>query len=128
MVLQKYSYFEIRDVLLVSVGFISKYKQLFKEQGIAGLILKYQGCTGYLDTSAHLAVIKWLKQKNYWNLTELKQYVLDTYNVVFASPQSYYDLFKAADISWKKTQKCKDKLEPELVEKKTGDYKLVGTS
>ncbi len=27
MVLQKYSYFEIRDVLQVSVGFINKYKQ-----------------------------------------------------------------------------------------------------
>jgi len=128
MVLQKYCYFEIRDVLQVSVGFISKYKQLFKEQGIAGLTLKYQGSTGYLDTSAHLAVIKWLHQKNYWNLAQLKQHVLDTYNVVFASPQSYYDLFKAAGISWKKTQKCNPKLEPELVEKKTGDYKLVGDS
>ena len=128
MVKQKYRYFEIRDVLQVSVGFISKYKQLFKEQGIAGLTLKYQGSRGYLDTSAHLAVIKWLKQKNYWNLTELKLYVSDTYTVVFASPQSYYDLFKAAGISWKKTQKCNPKLEPGLVEKKTGDYKLVGTS
>ena len=118
MVLQNYSYFEIRDVLQVSVGFISKCKQLFKEQGIAGLTLKYQGSRGYLDTSAHLAVIKWLKQKNYWNLTELKQYVSDTYNVVFASLQSYYDLFKAAGISWKKTQKCKDKLEPELAHEK----------
>lgn len=126
MVLQKYSYFEIRDVLQVSVGFISKYKQLFKEQGISGLTLKYQGSTGYLAPSAHRNVIKWLQKKNYWNLAELKQHVLDTYNVVFVSPQSYYDLFKAAGISWKKTQKCNPKLEPELVEKKTGNYKLVG--
>ncbi len=128
MVIQKYSYFEIRDVLQVSVGFISKYKQLFKEQGISGLTLKYQGSTGYLAPSAHKAVIKWLQKKNYWNLAELKQHVLDTYNVVFASSQSYYDLFKAAGISWKKTQKCNPKLEPELVEKKTGNYKLVGDS
>ena len=69
MVLQKYSYFEIRDVLQVSVGFISKYKQLFK-QGIAGLTLKYQGSRGYLDPSAHLAVIKWLKPKNSSNLAQ----------------------------------------------------------
>ena len=128
MVKQKYSYFEIRDVLQVSVGFISKYKQLFKQQGIAGLALKYQGSTGYLEVETRLEVIEWLKQKNYWNLSELKQHVLDTYNVVFASPQSYYDLFKAAGISWKKTQKCNPKLEPELVEKKTGNYKLVGDS
>ena len=128
MVLQKYSYFEIRDVLQVSVGFVSKYKKLFKQQGISGLTLKHQGSTGYLDKSVRLRVIEWLHHKNYWNLAELKQYVLDKYSVVFASPQSYYDLFKAAGISWKKTQKCKDKLEPELVEKKTGNYKLVGDS
>ena len=60
--------------------------------------------------------------------SELKQHVLDTYNVVFASPQSYYDLFKAAGISWKKTQKCNPKLDPQLVEKKTGNYRLVGDS
>ncbi len=119
MVKQKYSYFKIRDVLQVSVGFISKYKQLFKEQGIAGLALKHQGSTGYLEVETRLAVIEWLKQKNYWNLSELKQYVLDTYNVMFASEQSYYDLFKAAGISWKKTQKCNPKLDTELVEKKT---------
>lgn len=118
MVKQKYSYFEIRDVLQVSVGFISKYKQLFKEQGIAGLALKHQGSTGYLEVETRLAVIEWLKQKNYWNLSGLPQYVLDTYNVMFASEQSYYDLFKAAGISWKKTQKCNPKLDTELVEKK----------
>ncbi len=118
MVLQRYSYFEIRDVLQVSVGFISKYKQLFKQQGVSGLTLKHQGSTGYLDKNARLIVIEWLHHKNYWNLAELKQHVLDKYSVVFASPQSYYDLFKAAGISWKKTQKRHPKLDAELVEKK----------
>ncbi len=122
MVIQKYTYFEIRDVMQVSVGFISKYKQLFKEQGIAGLTLKHQGSTGYLDANARLAVIDWLHHKNYWNLSELEQHVLDTYNVTFASKQSYYDLFTEAGISWKKTHKRNPKLEQELVEKKTGDY------
>lgn len=37
MVMHKYTYFEIRDVLQVSVGFISKWKQSFEEQGISGL-------------------------------------------------------------------------------------------
>ena len=117
MVIQEYTYFEIRDVLQVSVGFISKYKQLFKEQGIAGLTLKHQGSTGYLDTSARLAVIEWLQCKNYWNLSELEQHVLDTYNVTFASKQSYYDLFKEAGISWNSTQKRNPKLDLELVKK-----------
>lgn len=128
MVLQKYSYFEIRDVLQVSVGFISKYKQLFRQQGISGLTLKHQGSTGYLDTDARLEVIEWLQQKNYWNLVELKQHVLDNYSVMFASAQSYYDLFKAAGISWKRTQKYNPKLDAELVEKKTRNYNMVECS
>ena len=128
MVLKKYSYFEIRDVLQVSVGFISKYKQLFRQQGISGLTLKHQGSAGYLDTDARLEVIEWLQQKNYWNLAELKQHVLDNSSVVFASAQSYYDLFKAAGISWKKTQKYNPKLDAELVEKKTRNYNMVECS
>jgi putative transposase len=116
MVMQEYSYFEIRDVLQVAVGFISKYKQLFKEQGIAGLTLKHQGSTGDLDPSARLAVIEWLHCKNYW-ISELEQHVLDTYNVTFASLQSDYDLFTEAGISWNSTQKRHPKLDQFLVKK-----------
>lgn len=128
MVMQDYSYFEIREVLQVSVGFISKWKQIFEEQGVAGLALKHQGSTGYLAPEQRQAVMDWLQQKNYWNLCELQHYIEDSYEVVFASNQSYYDLFKAAGISWKKTQKSNPNKDPELVEKKTGDHCLVGSS
>lgn len=125
MVMQDYTYYEIRDVLQVSVGFISKWKQNFEEQGIVGLSLKHQGSMGYLDAQQRQAVLEWLQQKNYWNLSELRQHIEDTDDVVFASNQSYYDLFKEAGISWKKTQKSNPKKDPELVEKKTGDYLVV---
>ena len=72
-------------MLQVSVGFISKYKQLFKEQGINGLTLKHQGSSGYLDANARREIIEWLHPKNYWNLGELKQYVLDSYS----NPESF---------------------------------------
>jgi putative transposase len=71
-----------------------------------------------LDTQQRQTVIAWLKQKDYWNLSELQQHIEDTYAVVFASNQSYYELFAEADISWKKTQKRNPKAEPEVVEKK----------
>jgi len=126
MVMQDYTYCEIRGVLQVSVGFISKWKQMFQEQGVAGLSLKYRGSTGYLDGGQRQAVINWLQQKNYWHLSELQQHIEDTYGVVFASKQSYYELFKAAGISWQKTQKRNPQKDPVLVEKKTGDDHLVG--
>jgi transposase len=64
MVMQEYTYFEIRNVLQVSVGLISKWQQLFEEQGIAGLSLKHRGSTGYLDVQQRQAVFNWLQLKN----------------------------------------------------------------
>jgi putative transposase len=128
MVLQNYTYLKIQDILQVSVGFISKWRKTFEAQGVAGLVLHHQGSRGYLNAQQRQSVIDWLKQKNYWNLRELQQYVEDTYEVVFASNQSYYNLFADAGISWKKTQKRNPKADPELVEKKTADHDLAGAA
>jgi len=73
-------------------------------------------------------VLEWLKQKNYWDLQELQAYLENSYGVVFRSLQSYYELFQEAGISWKKTQKRNPKKDPELVEKKTGNYFLAGVA
>jgi len=102
----------------VSVSFISKWKYIFVEKGITGLILKYIGSNSYLNSVQKETVISWLQQKNYWHLSELKEYLVDNFDVLFESNQSYYDLFKQANISWKKTQKSNPRLDPDLVAKK----------
>lgn len=122
MVRQDYRHREIQGVLQVSSGFISKWTQAFKQQGFEGLRLQHKGSAGYLDTKQRLAVLEWLEQKNYWDLQELQAYLEDSYRVVFRSLQSYYELFHAAGISWKKTQKRNPKKDTQLVEKKTRDY------
>lgn len=126
MVMQDYTYYEIRDVLQVSVGFITKWKQSYEQQGVAGLNLRHQGSTGYLEAEQRQAVLAWLQQKDYWNLGELQQQLEEKYEVVFESNQSYYELFAQAGISWKKTHKRNPKADPEEVEKKTGHYGVVG--
>ena len=126
MVMQGYTYYEIRDVLQVSVGFITKWKQSYEQQGVSGLRLRHQGSIGSLNPQQRQAVLEWLQQKNDWNLGELQQQLEDHYEGVFESKQSYYTLFAQAGITWKKTQKRNPKADPETVEKKTGDYSLVG--
>jgi putative transposase len=42
MVSQNYTYFEIQDILQVSVGFISKWQKTFQVQGVAWLTDKTQ--------------------------------------------------------------------------------------
>lgn len=104
MAIQGYVYYEICAVLGVSVGFISKWKLIYQEQGINGLKFKHPGPVSCLNPMQRQAAIAWLKQKNCWNLLELQQHIKETYNVVFASKQSYYSLFKEAGIAWKKRQ------------------------
>lgn len=118
MAMENYPVSIIANVLGVSVGFVSKWKYIFAEQGIAGLSLKYKGSRGYLNDAQTKAVISWLNQNNYWHLEELKEYIEDNFDVVFESNQSYYALFKQANISWKKTQKKNPRLDPDLVAKK----------
>ena len=62
--------------------------------------------------------IEWLKTQDYLRLSDLKNYLQEQYDVVFESNQSYYNLFKEAGISWKKTQKKNPAKNDELVEVK----------
>lgn len=118
MVMQNYKYSTIAQILGVSVSFISKWKYIFVEQGIAGLRLRYKGSKSYLDAAQIKIVVNWLQSKNYWHLSELKEYILDSFDVMFESNQSYYDLFKRANISCQKTQKKNPCQDPNLVAKK----------
>lgn len=128
MFLKGYRHREIGESLGVSSGFISKWTGCYEQSGVSGLKLGYSGSVGYLDPEQRQSVLAWLKSKNYWNLAELQTYVQQEYEVVFDSKQSYYTLFEQAGISWKKTQKRNPKADPELVEKKTGNFDLVGTA
>jgi putative transposase len=119
MVLKGYLYRQIAEILSVSDSFISKWWLVFESVGVIGLQLSYQGSKGYLNAGQRQAVINWLQQKNYWNLTQLQQHIQDRYSIKFKSRQSYYELFALSGISWKKTQKRNPKKDPELVQKKT---------
>jgi putative transposase len=87
-------------------------------QGLSGLKLAYKGSVGYLKSEERAAIIDWLQKNNYDNLGELKAYIESRYEIVFSSQQSYYEIFYAAGLSWKKSQKRNPKTAPEQVKKK----------
>ena len=105
MVSEGYKHREIIKILQVSSGFISKWKQEYILNGIEGLKLKHKGSRGYLSQSERQQVLRWLENKSEWNLNELEYYIAVEFEVIFAAKSSYYDLFHAAGISWKKSQK-----------------------
>lgn len=129
MSLQGFKHHQIQDSLSVSSGFISKWTHNYSHRGIPGLKLAYAGSCGYLTSEQRLAIVNWLNSQDSWNLCELQGHIQDQYGVSFKSKQSYYDLFHEAGMSWKKTQKCNPKTDPELVQKKSRNRTMVrGTS
>ena len=65
----------------------------------------------------------WLQQQNNWNLDLLYEHIKTSYDIVFQSPQSYYNLLREAKISWKKTQKKNPVKDDKLVEEKKQEIK-----
>lgn len=99
-----HSYREIRDVLQVSVGFVTTCSQRYKEAGVEGLRLNYWGTQGYLNAQQKQELFDWLAHKDVWTIEEVVDQIEDHYGVVYKSQQSYYALLKQAGFSWKKSQ------------------------
>lgn len=114
-----HTYREIRDVLQVSIGFVTACCQRYQEQGVEGLKLNYWGTQGYLKAEQKQELMSWLAQKDAWLLEEVVQHIEDAYGVVYQSSQSYYTLLKQAGFSWKKSDSTHpDKDETQVEEKK----------
>jgi len=75
----------------------------YEHSGIEALKLKYIGSKGYLKKEEQEEINEWLKEKDYWCLSEVKIEIIIRYNVKFESNQSYYDILNKAGISWKKS-------------------------
>ncbi len=99
-----HSYREIRDVLQVSVGFITTCNKRYDEVGIEGLRSNYWGTQGYLSTQQKQELFSWLAQKDCWTIEEIVAHIESEYEVVYQSQQSYYTLLQQAGFSWKKSQ------------------------
>jgi transposase len=116
---QSYSNRAIRDVLQVSLGFVTACCQRYQEHKVEGLKLNYWGTQGYLKRNQKEALMGWLAQKDAWLLEEVVEHIEATYGVVYQSPQSYYTLLKQARFSWKKSHSTHpDKAETQVEEKK----------
>ena len=99
---QGYRPVEVRRMLDVSASYVTKWNKVYQAQGVAGLRLAYKGSPGYLTSAQRQAVLEWLKAQTHWEVATLRAHLADHYRVVYKSPQSYYDLFKAAGLSRKK--------------------------
>lgn len=105
MAVRGYLYEAICDILNVQPSFVSEWKKTYLEHGIDGLVLKYKGSSSFLSEEERQSVITWVQEQQEWTVERLKSHIEGTYQVVFRSRQSYYDLFAEAKITWKQAQR-----------------------
>lgn len=117
------SYREIRDILQVSVGFITASHQRYKRSGVAGLRSNYWGTKGYLDAEQKQLLFDWLDTQDAWTLEEVIDHIEDAYGVVYQSLQSYYALLRDAGFSWKKAQPAHPDKDETLIQEKKENLK-----
>jgi putative transposase len=95
---------DIAALLQVTESFVSKWKMLCFEHGVDVFVLKYHGYQGYLTSEQRLSITEWIKTQKIQSIDDLVAYIRTTYRIEFKSRQSYYDLFDAAGITWKRAQ------------------------
>ncbi|NJL54816.1 transposase [bacterium] len=98
------AYETIAAMLQVSKPFISKWKRIYAEAGAEGLRMGYRGTISYLSTEQRDQTRAWLRDQEAWSVPALQSYLHETFQVVYQSLQSYYNLLHAAGLSWKKSQ------------------------
>jgi putative transposase len=94
----------IAELLQVTESFVSKWKGLCFDHGVDAFVLKYHGYQGYLTSEQRQSIIEWIKAQKIQNIDDLVTFIRTTYRIEFKSRQSYYDLFAAAGITWKRAQ------------------------
>ena len=95
---------DIAELLHVTESFVSKWKGLCSEHGVDVFVLKYHGYQGYLTSEQRQTIIEWIKIQKIRNIDDLITFIRTNYHIEFKSRQSYYDLFAAAGITWKRAQ------------------------
>ena len=106
------SYEEIQNRLGVSISFIAKSQKKYLEKGISGLKLEYQGSKPYLTPSQLKEIEQGLIPIERRNISELERHLIEEYDVVFKSPQSYYQILRDSQLSWQKGNKENPKKKP----------------
>ena len=118
LALQGYVYRAIENILNVSQGYVSKWKKIFIAQGIPGLKLGYRGAKSQLKKEEKESTIKWLLCQKYWDISELKIYLIEEYDVIFKSKESYYKIYRKAKITRQKAEKVNPRKNEKEVKKR----------
>ncbi len=119
---------EICELLRVSQPFVSKWHGIYASQGIEGLELGYEGGASYLSEEQRTEVLAWIGSQESLEVAGVRDYLEERHGIVYQSRQSYYELMRAAGLSYHKSEKRNPKRDEELVQERREEIKKTGVS
>ncbi|OJJ12530.1 hypothetical protein BI308_25625 [Roseofilum reptotaenium AO1-A] len=122
------AYQEIRVALGVSTSFIAQILRRYRSQGISGLKLGYMGSKSFLKSEEIGEIIEWLKLPERRNVSELERHIIEEYDVVFRSRESYYKILRKANLTWQKANKENPRKKPQVIEKRNKELAAILTA
>ena len=123
MIKEGYLMEDICSTLSVGKSFVEKWRAIYNKEGGKNLKPKYKGSKGFLEESELKNIYGFLKKKESCSLNELITYIKENYKITYKSKQSYYDIFTASGMSWKKTEQINPKKDEKLVAEKREEIK-----
>jgi len=115
----------IAEILSVTEAFISKWRFIYDEYGVNGLISTHQGAKprAFLSEEQRSTVLSHIRSHSIFGFSDLVSYLQNSYGVSFKSHQSYYELLHEAGMSWHKSQKTNPRRDEQKVEARRREIK-----
>lgn len=115
----------IGEILSVTEAFISKWRIIYDEHGVNGLISLHQGAKprAFLTAEKKAEVLAHIRSHTVFGSSDLIFYLQNTHGVSFKSMKSYYELLHEAGMSWHKSQKINPRRDAQKVEAKRSEIK-----
>lgn len=114
---------QISHLLNVSEQYVSKWKVVYKDEGVTGLDLGYTGRPPYLAPEERQNIITWIRAQKTIVIENVIDYVEEQYGVIYQSKQSYYDLLAEGGMSYHKAELTNPKRNETQIEQKREEIK-----
>jgi transposase len=107
----------VAALLNKSVNFVSKWRLIYDEYGVNGLISLHQGgaSRAFLKAEQRQAVLSYIQSQEVIMVSALRLYIEAEFEVKFKTDLSYHNLLYAAGKSWHKSQKVNPKRDEQMV-------------
>ncbi len=122
---KKYSHKEIAEALLIDEKSVQRYKNIFLEHGVDGLLMdNYKGSQGHLNAEQLEKLKNHLDENTYIRTKDIVEYIKKEFRVKY-TPEGLVPLLHRLGFEYKKTKHIPGKANSEEQKKFTQKYKRI---